>query len=162
WTPLRHFEDVARRPVPPTALAPFRRPHVMSPSLTNLLRALDVALPRAVHGMQVFGLRSPDGDGLDYTTLDDALAAGTLEVTEVSEGGSVPTLRVSNRAERMVFLMAGEHLIGSKQNRVLNASIMVAAQSELPIPVSCVEAGRWAYRSRTFASGGSSSHSHLR
>jgi hypothetical protein len=134
----------------------------MSQSLTQLLRTLDVAAPRAVNGLQVFGLRSPGGNGLDYTTLDDALAAGTLEVTEVSDGGSVPMLKVSNRADRMVFLMAGEQLIGAKQNRVLNASIMVGACTELPIPVSCVEAGRWAYRSRTFASGGSSSHSHLR
>jgi hypothetical protein len=134
----------------------------MSQSLTHLLRTLDVVAPRTVNGLQVFGLRSPDGNGLDYATLDDALADGTFEVTEVSESGSVPTLKVSNRADRMVFLMAGEQLIGSKQNRVLNASIMVAAHTDLPIPVSCVEAGRWAYRSRTFASGGSSSHSYLR
>src|SRR5262249_33858973 len=120
----------------------------MSHSLTQLLRTLDVAAPRAVNGLQVFGLRSPGSNGLDYATLDDALAAGTLEVTEVSEGGSVPTLKVSNRADRMVFLMAGEQLIGAKQNRVLNASIMVGALTELPISVSCVEAGRWAYRSR--------------
>jgi hypothetical protein len=134
----------------------------MSQSLANLLRNLDVAAPQAVNGLQVFGLRSPGGNALDYATLDDALADGTLEVTEVSEGGSVPTLKVANRADRWVFLMAGEQLIGSKQNRVLNASIMVPGRTDLPIPVSCVEAGRWAYRSRTFASGGSSSHSHLR
>src|SRR4051794_23191312 len=80
------FDDAARRPVPLPHSPPFRRPHAMSQSLTQLLRALDVAAPRAVNGLQVFGLRSPGGNGLDYTTLDDALAAGTLEVTEVSEG----------------------------------------------------------------------------
>ena len=62
----------------------------------------------------------------------------------------------------MAFLMAGEQLAGGKQNRVLNASIMVAAHSELPLPVSCVERGRWAYRSAHFGSTGSSSHSQLR
>jgi len=45
---------------------------------------------------------------------------------------------------------------------VLNASILVPAHSELPIPVSCVERGRWAYRSPQFGSSGSSSHSKLR
>jgi hypothetical protein len=62
----------------------------------------------------------------------------------------------------MAFLMAGEQLKGGKQNRVLNASIMVPAQAELPIPVSCVERGRWGYRSAQFGSSGSSSHSRLR
>ncbi len=36
------------------------------------------------------------------------MAAGTLEMTEISEGGSVPTLKVINKGERMAFLMAGE------------------------------------------------------
>jgi hypothetical protein len=74
----------------------------------------------------------------------------------------VPTLRVANKADTMAFLMAGEQLVGAKQNRVLNASIMVGARSELPIPVSCVERGRWAYRSRQFGSGGTLSHGKLR
>src|SRR5262249_7406479 len=48
------------------------------------------------------------------------------------------------------------------QNRVLNADVMAAARSELPIPVSCVEAGRWHYRSPKFGSGGTMSHGLLR
>jgi hypothetical protein len=134
----------------------------MSHPLTNLLETVHVTTPQEVAGLQVYGLRHEAGDGLTYVILDEALAAGTLEVTEVNESGSVPTLRVKNKADTMVFLMAGEQLIGAKQNRVLNASIMVDAQTDLPIPVSCVEAGRWGYRSRHFSSAGTSSHSHLR
>jgi hypothetical protein len=67
-----------------------------------------------------------------------------------------------NKADAMVFLMAGEQLIGAKQNRVLNASLVVAGRSELPVPVSCVEAGRWAYRSDKFAAAGTSTHGYLR
>jgi hypothetical protein len=134
----------------------------MSASVTNLLRTVEVTEPRETGGLQVFGLRWQSGNGLSYTTLDDALAEQALEVTEVSEGGSVPTLKVHNKGGTMVFLMAGEQLVGAKQNRVLNASIMVAGQSELPIPVTCVEAGRWRYRSHTFSSSGTTSHSLLR
>ena len=48
----------------------------------------------------------------------------------------------------------GEQLAGGKQNRVLNASILVPAKSELPIPVTCVERGRWALRDpRTIGPG---------
>ena len=74
----------------------------------------------------------------------------------------MPTLKVTNKGDAPAFLMAGEQLSGGKQNRVLNASILVAPHSELPIPVSCVERGRWAYRSAKFGSAGSSSHSRLR
>jgi hypothetical protein len=35
---------------------------------------------------------------------------------------------------------------------VVNLTILVAAESELTIPVSCVEAGRWRARSRAFSS----------
>jgi hypothetical protein len=134
----------------------------MSHPLSDFLAAVQVADPQEAAGLQVFGLRRPSDTALAYTTLDDALAAGTVEVNEVNESGSVPTLRVSNRADTLVFLMAGEQLVGAKQNRVLNASLMVDAHTDLPIPVSCVEAGRWGYRSRHFSSSGTSSHSHLR
>jgi hypothetical protein len=135
----------------------------MSLPVPELLRRLHVTEPRQVGGLQVFGLRSePASPAHDYRTLDEALADQTLEVTEVTEGGSVPTLRLVNKADGRVFLMAGEQLIGAKQNRVLNTSLMVEAKAELPVPVSCVEQGRWAYRSRQFGSHGTSSHSKLR
>ncbi len=90
------------------------------------------------------------------------MTAGSLEVTEISESGSVPTLRVANTSDLMAFLMAGEQLVGAKQNRVLNVSLMVPPSTTLEIPVSCVEAGRWHRRSAKFASGGSMSHGLLR
>src|SRR5262249_38289463 len=95
-------------------------------------------------------------------TLDEALQNDLVDVTEIDEGGSVPTLKVSNKADRLLFLMSGEQLQGAKQNRVLNISIMVGSKSDLPIPVSCVEAGRWRYQSEKFASSGTASHSYLR
>jgi hypothetical protein len=134
----------------------------MSRQLTEIFATIDVAEPQQAAGLQVFGLRWAAGNGLAYSTLDEALAAQALDVTEVNQGGSVPLLKVVNKGEALVFLMAGEQLIGAKQNRVLNASIMVPAKSELPIPVSCVEAGRWGYRSPKFFSKGTMSHGFLR
>jgi hypothetical protein len=134
----------------------------MPQQLTEILQTVEVTEAVQAGPLQVFGLRWRTGRPLTYTTLDEALAAETLDVTEVNEGGSVPTLKVVNKADPCVFLMAGEQLIGAKQNRILNASILVPGRSELPIPVSCVEAGRWRYHSPKFSSSGTSSHSYLR
>jgi len=101
-----------------------------------------------------FSTPSTDADGsraaAEYLVLDEALSSGVVEITEVSEQGSVPDLNFVNRGARPVLIVDGEELLGAKQNRVVNLSILVAANSELTIPVSCVEAGRWRSRSRHF------------
>jgi hypothetical protein len=91
---------------------------------------------------------------LAYGTLADALRDGVLVVTEVNAGGSVPDLKVVNNAGSSILLLDGEELKGAKQNRVLNASVLLDANSETIIPVSCTEAGRWAYTSETFKESG--------
>jgi hypothetical protein len=45
----------------------------------------------------------------------------------VSEGGSVPHLLFINDAMRPVLLLDGEELVGAKQNRVLNLTVLAAA-----------------------------------
>jgi hypothetical protein len=86
-----------------------------------------------------------------YLTLDEALPLG-FRVTEVSAQGSVPELLATNPTDETVLLYDGEELLGAKQNRILNITVLVAPQSEFRIPVSCVEQGRWAPRS-TYLSG---------
>ena len=88
----------------------------------------------------------------DYLTLDDALGAKALRIEETSEAGTVPELRVLNDGDVAVLLLDGEELVGAKQNRVLNLSILVPPGSSITIPVSCVEHGRWSRRSARFAS----------
>ncbi len=102
--------------------------------------------------LTVFPLFGDKGTASHYLTLDEALAQKHASVTEVSEAGSVPELKFSNSGDQSVFLLDGEELIGAKQNRVLNLSIMVPAGKTIVIPVSCVEAGRWRHRSREFTS----------
>ena len=83
-------------------------------------------------------------------------------IEEVDEGGSVPDLLVENKGDVRVLFIEGEELIGAKQNRVLNTSVLVPAHTKTKIPVSCVEQGRWRYKSRYFGSSGSHSPSKLR
>ncbi len=102
--------------------------------------------------LTVLPITSDLPSGVDYLTLDEALKAGTLHVTEISEGGSVPQLAVINDGPQPVLLLDGEELVGAKQNRVVNTSILLSPHSKTVIPVSCVEMGRWSYESREFRS----------
>ena len=77
-------------------------------------------------------------------TLDEAMAKGSFQVKEV-DGGTVPLLLVVNGTSERVFLLDGEELVGAKQNRILNLSLLVERSSELKVPVSCVEQGRWSF-----------------
>src|SRR6266567_6235657 len=87
--------------------------------------------------------RSTPTRPLDYLLLEDGIAQGKVRVTELHGGGSVPELRLENTADLPVLLVDGEELVGAKQNRVLNLTILAPAQRTTVIPVSCVEAGRW-------------------
>lgn len=84
------------------------------------------------------------------TTLARALTHGDAEVVELDGGASVPTLTVKNRGALPLLLLDGEELVGAKQNRVLNTSVLVPAHASLEVPVSCVERGRWRHISRSF------------
>jgi hypothetical protein len=70
------------------------------------------------------------------------MESGLFTVTVVSEGETVPELKVINKGGRAVLLLDGEELSGAKQSRVLNATNLMAAQTEVIIPVSCTEHGR--------------------
>jgi hypothetical protein len=130
--------------------------------LLDTLKRVELKGHQQYGSLEVFHLCWPAGNGLDYVTLDEALEAQWIKVTEFTAAGQVSRIKIINRSDRMVFLMAGEQLVGCKQNRVLNASIMVASHTEMPLPVTCVERGRWGYTSPAFSSPHSSSHHALR
>lgn len=112
--------------------------------------------------LSVFPLFTESNGSVEYLLADEAIRDQLLAVQEVSEGGSVPELLVENKGDIRVLFIEGEELVGAKQNRILNTSILVAAKSKTKIPVSCVERGRWGYKSKSFGSSGSHSPSKLR
>jgi hypothetical protein len=105
------------------------------------------------HNMTLIPLLAPDTGAPDYLTLEEALNQTLAEVTEVSQGGSVPDLKLTNKSPHKLLVVDGEELVGAKQNRIVNATFLIAGVTEITIPVSCVEQGRWAYRTQKFSSG---------
>jgi hypothetical protein len=130
--------------------------------LDSFIENLYTGEPVSVGQLKVTPVFIREERALPFLEFEEALARELVEVTEVSEGGSVPALFVNNKAERDVIIVDGELLVGAKQNRVVNTTIVVPARTSVEIPVTCVEQGRWRYSSRNFSSGDSHSYSSLR
>ena len=115
--------------------------------IQDTVAGLELGAPVVHRRMAMFPLlnRKSDSASRTYVTLDEALESATAQVSEVSDGGSVPELLFKNLGEQPVLLVEGEELVGAKQNRTLNVSILAPPGQDTPIPVSCVERGRWGY-----------------
>lgn len=112
--------------------------------------SLKLGEPTTRGGLTVFPLTSDFHSKLRYLLLEEGLRKELVTIREVSEGGSVPELKVENRAGLPVLIVDGEELVGAKQNRVANLTMLIPAERTTIIPVSCVEAGRWSYRTAHF------------
>jgi len=126
----------------------------MNAVVVNALGRLALGPAQTHRNIVVFPLLGLDAGPAPYLTLSGALASHCLTVTEISRGGSVPELKVVSQSDRPILLLDGEELVGAKQNRVLNTTILLREKAETNIPVSCVEQGRWSYVSAEFAASG--------
>jgi len=63
---------------------------------------------------------------LVYLTLDEALGEGLVEITEKTDGGSVPELQVVNKSTKMVLILGAEELVRAKQNRIVNTTKIIS------------------------------------
>jgi len=93
--------------------------------------------------LTMFAVEGAADGTLEYLTLADAMRLEVAKVSEISDGGSVPELLFENSADLPVLIFDGEELVGAKQNRTVNLTILAPAGKTIKIPVSCVEAGRW-------------------
>jgi hypothetical protein len=116
----------------------------------HTITELSVGAARIARNLAWFPLSGNGPSPEDYVLVDEALRVKKVVVEEVNEGGSVPVLRLVNFTGKHVLIPDGTELVGAKQNRIVNASFLVAPDTSTTIPVSCVEQGRWNYSSPTF------------
>ena len=83
-----------------------------------------------------------------YLSLKNNTKDFSLHETE-----RVNSLLVKNLSNKPLLILNGEIFDGAKQDRVANETVLVPANSSLEIKVSCVEQGRWAYKTRAFSRG---------
>jgi hypothetical protein len=133
----------------------------MNRLMQAVVQALRPGSALSVDGLVVIPLVGTKAVKARYVLLEEALQRGRLTISEVDEGGQVPYLRAVNQGPRPVLIHDGEELVGAKQNRIANVTVLVGVGERI-IPVSCVEAGRWQYASGSFKSAGRASHPTMR
>ena len=129
-----------------------------SPELGRALGELTLGPAASQGGLAVLWLHAKGTaatPSLEILTLDEGRARGALTVIERAQA-SVPELIAENRGKTHVLLLAGEILIGGKQNRVLREDLLLPPLSgPRNIAVYCVEQGRWNEGRKDFESRGS-------
>ncbi|HEV2057503.1 MAG TPA: DUF6569 family protein [Methylomirabilota bacterium] len=135
----------------------------VSQDFQRWMGAVRVGQAAAHGGLLVFWLNAKEqAPALEVATLDEARKSGALLITERDQA-TVPELVVENRGKTHVLLLAGEILIGGKQNRVLREDILLPPWSgPRAIGVFCVEQGRWNEGRKDFESKGSFAQPALR
>ena len=100
------------------------------------------AVGRQIHrlGAAIYPVYLP-GQNLGFGFSTGATAGLTVSEKPDAE---VPTLQVTNSGATAILIPEGQVLDGGRQTRTVNVSILVPARATIDIPVSCVEAGRWA------------------
>lgn len=112
--------------------------------IVQFLEALEILEAQQIGRLTYWPILSPGSPkGTFYRTLQQALAEGNAEINEVSDEGVVGEVTLVNRGSDPIFLLDGEQILGLKQNRTFNLSMIAPPNSRVTVPVSCLELGRW-------------------
>ena len=131
-------------------------------SVVSFLQDCRLGKKQVYRNLTVFQVLFPGVIEPYYLTLEQAIDSGVLVVKKVDASGNVNRLKLRNNGKMPILLIEGEELKGAKQNRIVNASFLIAGKKATTIPVSCVEEQRWHYDSQKFSSGKKVIHASLR
>lgn len=143
---IGHADNFAKAPAPPVSKPPA--PQMLDPIQVDSLSLTPI-------------VADPDASAPDLLVLDEAMPKKLVRIRE-HEGGDVNQLELVNRSKQPVFLLAGEVIIGGKQDRIIGRNTVIPASSSQQVPVFCVEHGRWTEQSKEFTTAKALAHGRLR
>jgi hypothetical protein len=91
----------------------------------------------------VVSTKEEKGTSQDYASLEEAKKNGWVEIIEKPGDQEVNSLRVRNTGPKPILLLAGQLLVGGKQDRIVGKDTIVPPNETIDVPVYCVEHGRW-------------------
>lgn len=117
------------------------------------LKSLNLGEPQQLDAYTIYPLCVTEaGPDPNLLLTHQAIGAQVLEILEKGEG-EVQELEAFNKGDKPVVILEGDTLIGCKQNRVVARSVILGGGGKVPIPVGCMEQGRWDRASGSFGSG---------
>jgi hypothetical protein len=135
----------------------------MAAAIENLAGKLEYREPQVRGNLTLFPLFfKAEAEPIPYLLLEEAIAMGGLTIEEASQEGNVNAVFITNNAGQPVLILDGDEILGAKQNRMVNATVLIAVGKRVEVPVSCVERGRWSRRSPVFDRAGEFGYSTLR
>ncbi len=116
-------------------------------NIKQQLQSINISDPLHFQNLTLFAIKGSNNTSFHYITLSQAYENKVVEVKETSEEGTVSELLFINNSDTPILIIEGQELLGAKQNRIINVSILVPAHISMVIPVSCCERSRWGFRS---------------
>lgn len=137
----------------PVASAVASPPHEfdLGGALGDWLGRVVLAPKQQLGRLEISPLLLRGDPGEPFFLLHEAMASGTLEVTERGQG-NVNEVVAHNRGDRPILILEGESIQGAKQNRMITKDVLIAAGSSVAVIVGCVEQGRWDRSNSAFRS----------
>lgn len=125
----------------------------------NLLSDISIEKPHYYKNLIIFPVvKKKVPSFFNIISLDEALDKKYIEIGEVGEG-NVPEVEVENISKFYVFMMAGEILIGGKQDRMLKDDVLLKPKSgKIKVKVYCIEQRRWGGKESKFSKGGTNAN----
>ncbi|MBD3372437.1 MAG: hypothetical protein GF403_06955 [Candidatus Coatesbacteria bacterium] len=120
--------------------------------LAGLQDELRMGSPVEVGGALVYGLYKDAWPDAAYLTLDTAAENGWIELREL-ENAEVNQIEVAWDLPGSVLILAGQMIRGAQQDRVFSRDVLLEGRGSAPLPVYCVESGRWSGGSEFAFSG---------
>jgi len=127
------------------------KPGVTGDPIEALRSSLRVGEPWHYKNLTIFPLTSKAvAPAWSFVTIERAVDRGVLEIKEKGSG-EVNTVRVRNTGSSYVFGLAGDMIVGAKQDRMLQADVLIPPRSGwLELDVYCTEHGRWSGKTDRF------------
>lgn len=119
-------------------------------AIKDSLSSIEFLPVQNYENVSVLGFETSNLNDFDFLTLKKGLRMGLVELNEENPNGIVDTIKVMNNAVTPLLILEGEVLIGAKQDRIANTSLLIPPHVGKLIPVSCVEANRWEYQTNNF------------
>ena len=114
--------------------------------------------PLTYNNLTVFPIVADQSNAsVDLITLDQGLRSGKVTITELgadgrshrinrrqSDSAEVNRLALTNNSGKPLVLIAGEMILGGKQDRIVGHDCIIeSSNTPVPLDVFCVEHGRW-------------------